>query len=360
MADIAVGEKQEIKAKEIKCIVWDLDNTIWNGILAEGDNVALKPGIAEIVKELDGRGILQSIASKNNYDSAISKLGQFGMDHYFLYPEIHWNAKSESVGRIQKALNIGIDTFMFVDDQVFERDEVSFAHPSVECIDSLDYGKLLEHPRLNPRFITEDSRRRRLMYKEDIVRNLEEKGHGGTPESFLASLGMKLLITEATEDDLKRAEELTVRTHQLNATGITYDYAQLDVFRKSDDHLLIICELADKYGSYGKIGLSLVEIGDTGWNIKLFLMSCRVMNRGVGTVLMTVIMKKALAAGKKLYANFRLTDKNKQMYIAYKFANFKEKEKNADGTVVFENDLSILNPIPSYIDCIERIPTKKN
>ena len=90
-----------------------------------------------------------------------------------------------------------------------------------------------------------------------------------------------------------RAEELTVRTHQLNTTGYTYSYEELDELRHSPDHLLLIAGLDDVFGSYGKIGLSVVELGPQSWTIKLLLMSCRVISRGVGTVMLTHIMKLA-------------------------------------------------------------------
>src|SRR5678815_3970601 len=114
--------------KEVKCVVWDLDNTIWNGTLLESDVVRLKPKVADVIRELDSRGILQSIASKNNYEDAMTKLSELAIEQYFLYPEIHWNPKSESISNIQRNMNIGIDTILFIDDQPFERDEVSSSH----------------------------------------------------------------------------------------------------------------------------------------------------------------------------------------------------------------------------------------
>lgn len=340
---------EENEKKDIKCVIWDLDNTIWDGILLESAAVRLKPGIKEILSELDKRGILHSIASKNNYADAISKLKEFGIEEYFLYPEIHWNAKSVSVANIQKNLNFGIDTFLFIDDQPFERDEVQAVHPAVECMDAAGYKSLLAVKRLNPRFITEDSALRRRMYQDDIKRKHEETEYQGTPEEFLATLNLHFSISRAAAEDLKRAEELTVRTHQLNATGVTYSYEELEFFRTSDKHLLLICELTDKYGSYGKIGLALLELGPTHWYLKLMLMSCRVMARGVGSVLMSYILNEAKKAGKPLLADFRQTDRNRQMYIAYKFGNFREIKNDGAGNIVFENDLSFIQAYPPYI-----------
>ena len=336
--------------KEIKCVIWDLDSTLWDGTLIENDEIRLKPGIEDIIKTLDSRGILHSICSKNNYDDAMEKIRGFGLEEYFLYPEINWNAKSLGVANIQRSLNFAMDTILFIDDQPFEREEVKSAHPDVTCMDAVEYGKLPDLPRLNPRFITGDSKKRRKMYMDDIKRKVEEEEYEGPPEVFLASLDMHFTIHDAVEEDLKRAEELTVRTNQLNATGRTYDYDELNAFRLSDKHKLLVCELTDKYGSYGKIGLALIELHEEYWHLKLLLMSCRVMARGVGTVLMSHIMQETKKAGKKLRADFKKTGRNRMMYVSYKFANFKEISTDDDGNILFENDLSMIQAFPPYID----------
>ena len=333
----------------IKCIIWDLDNTLWDGILSENDQIVLKANIKEIIVELDARGILHCIASKNNYDEAMEKLKEFKIDEYFLYPQISWDAKSYGVATIQKKLNIGMDTIAFIDDQLFELDEVKSVHPEVTCINALEYETLLTNPRLMPEFITEDSKRRRLMYLEDMKRNEEELAYQGPQEKFLASLNMEFIISEAKEEDLKRAEELTIRTNQLNSTGKCYSYEELEAYRQSTDHKLYVCELIDKYGSYGKIGLVLVEISADQWFLKLLLMSCRVMARGVGTILLSYIMMQAKAEGKRLLADFRVTDRNKMMHVTYVFSNFKEKSNDGQGNIVFENDLSKIQNYPSYV-----------
>lgn len=336
-------------SKEIKCVVWDLDNTVWDGVLLESSKVTLKPGVEAIIRELDNRGILQSIASKNNREDALAKLEEFGLREYFLYPEIHWNAKSTSIENIRKNLNIGLDTFLFMDDQPFELEEVQSVHELVFCLNAVEYQNMLDMPRLQPKMITNDSRRRRLMYIEDMQRSTEEATYEGPKEEFLSSLNMKFIISEAREEDLKRAEELTVRTNQLNSTGITYDYDELNHFRLDLNHKLHVCELTDKYGSYGKIGLALVEVTEEAHQLKLLLMSCRVMSRGVGTVLLTYLMQSAKKEGKHFSAAFRQTDRNRMMFVTYRFAGFKEVA-NEDGLLTLEHNLNKINPYPSYID----------
>ncbi|TCP54508.1 HAD superfamily phosphatase (TIGR01681 family)/FkbH-like protein [Tumebacillus sp. BK434] len=341
--------KKKDDKKTIKCVVWDLDNTVWDGVLLEDEHVILKGEVVDMIKELDARGILQSIASKNNHEDAMRKLEEFGIAEYFLYPQINWNSKASSIEQIAKLINIGIDTFAFVDDQPFEREEVAFSHPQVLCLDALSLDGMLELDVMIPRFITDDSKQRRQMYMADIARKKVEDDFVGPTDEFLASLDMSFTIAPATVEDLKRAEELTQRTNQLNTTGYTYNYDELDEFRKSDNHLLLIAGLNDKYGTYGKIGLALVETGEEIWKIKLLLLSCRVMSRGVGSILINHILQSAKEAGKRLQAEFLQTDRNRMMYITYKFADFKEVDKQGD-LIVFENDLTRIQPFPEYVN----------
>jgi FkbH-like protein len=346
------GKERQQMAKDeqqpIKCVVWDLDNTIWDGILLEGDDVTLRDGVKETLDELDRRGILHSIASRNDPDAAMAKLRELGLEEYFLYPEINWNPKSLSIQAIAKSLNISLDTFAFVDDQPFEREEVSFAHPEVLGIDAADLHKVLDMPRMMPRFITPESRLRRHMYRGDVERNKAETEFAGPNEEFLAGLGMVFQIRPAAEDDLQRAEELTVRTHQLNTTGYTYSYDELNQFRQSSNHMLLVARLDDKYGTYGTIGLSLVELGQAFWTVKLLLMSCRVMARGVGTIMMNYIMTRAKEAGARLRAEFVPNGRNRMMYVTYKFGGFKEIETRGE-LLTLENDLTQIQPYPEYV-----------
>jgi FkbH-like protein len=335
--------------QSIKCVVWDLDNTIWDGILLEDTEVTLRPHVVETLRILDERGILHSIASRNDHGTAMAKLKEFGIEEYFLYPQINWNSKASSVGQIAKDINIGIDTIAFIDDQPFEREEVAFTHDKVLCIDSAQLDGLLDRPEFNPRFITEDSKLRRHMYMADIRRNREEAEFVGPTEEFLSTLNMIFTIAAAKEEDLKRAEELTVRTHQLNTTGYTYSYEELDAFRVSPRHKLLISSLEDRHGTYGKIGLTLLECDPDVWTVKLLLMSCRVMSKGVGMIMIHHILRMAKEAGVKLRAEFLSTDRNRQMLITYRFAGFKEVGREGD-VALMENDFSAIQPPPPYVD----------
>ncbi|HLJ87109.1 MAG TPA: HAD-IIIC family phosphatase [Candidatus Angelobacter sp.] len=339
------------KRKPVKLLIWDLDNTLWEGTLLEDASVRLHERIRETLAVLDQRGILHSIASKNDHETAMSKLRELGLDEYFLYPQVNWNSKAANIREIVTSINIGMDAVAFIDDQPFEREEVRHSLQDVLVLDASELPGLIEREEFIPPFITDDSARRRHMYRADIERKKAEDVFIGPQEEFLASLKMKFTMTRAQEGDLQRAEELTVRTHQLNTTGYTYSYEELDEFRRSQDHLLFVASLVDKFGDYGKIGLVLVEKGAEVWTVKLLLMSCRVMSRGVGTILMNHILMLARDAGVRLRAEFRSNGKNRMMLITYKFGGFKEVEKAGD-LIVFEHDLERIQPHPAWVDLV--------
>ncbi|MDR3299547.1 MAG: HAD-IIIC family phosphatase [Candidatus Accumulibacter sp.] len=335
-------------AKTLKCLVWDLDDTLWDGILLEGGARTLRPGARETIVALDRRGILLSIASRNVVDETLVRLKAFALEEYFLYPQIGFGAKSEALTEIAKALNIALDTFAFIDDQPFERDEVLAAHPEVRVYAAEDVARLPTLPEFTPRFVNPDSALRRAMYQADFRRKAEEDTFSGPQESFLRGLNMRFSIGRVEDGDLERAVDLTERTNQLNATGLTFDHDELDALRRSPRHLLHISSLQDKYGDYGRIGLSLVEKREEYWVIKLLLMSCRVMNRGVGSVQLNHLIREALAAGKKLRADFVETPRNRMMYVTYKFAGFEEVAAGEGTTLEYKGAAP-----PSFPDYLE-------
>jgi predicted enzyme involved in methoxymalonyl-ACP biosynthesis len=108
--------------------------------------------------------------------------------------------------------------------------------------------------------------------------------------------------------------------------------------------------MKDRYGAYGKIGLALIEITEEYFYLRLFLTSCRVMSLGIGTVLLSYIMKEAKKSDKKLRADFINTGRNRMMYVTYIFANFKKVESTDCGGIVLENDMSVIQEFPSYIN----------
>jgi FkbH-like protein len=341
------GGRQQL----IKCVVWDLDNTVWDGILLEDETVRLRSEVRDVITTLDARGILHSIASRNDEAKALQQLAEFGLQEYFIYPQINWDSKVSSLEVIARKINIGLDAIAFIDDDPFERGAISFSYPEVLCLDASVAGAVPGLPQMMPEFVTADAKMRRLLYRSDSVRAAAESEFAGPREEFLATLNMSLSIAPAEAEDLLRAQELTVRTHQLNATGYTYSHEQLEHFRTSDRHQLLIAGLTDKYGTYGKIGLALVECDASVWTLKLLLMSCRVVSRGVGAILLNHLMRQAKEQGVALRAEFVPTDLNRMMYVAYKFAGFREVGRHG-AVITLECDLTRIQPLPDYVEVI--------
>jgi len=335
--------------RQVKCLIWDLDNTMWNGVLLEGDAVELRPGVRGLIEALDQRGILQSIASRNDNEAAMNMLGKFRIDHFFLYPQVNWGPKSVSVATIAERLDLATKSLAFVDDQPYEREEVAASHPEVLCLDAAELPLLLAMDEFNPKFITDDARRRRSMYRAEIERRKVEEVM--PPADFLKSLSMVFTISEADEQDLRRLEELTIRTNQLNSTGHTYSLEELEEYRRSPDHLLLIAGLDDAFGTYGKVGMALVEQRPEVCHLKLLLMSCRVMSRGVGKILLAYILQSASAERKLVQADFIRTERNRLMYLTFKLAGFREVGRHGN-LALLQHDLGSIDPFPDHVHVV--------
>jgi FkbH-like protein len=306
-------------------VVWDLDNTVWSGTLLEGDQLALRPGIEEIFHTLDSWGVLQSVASRNELEPVLDQLKVFGIEHWFLVPQVNWGAKHQSVKWIAQSLNIGTDSILLVDDQPFEREEVRSILPEVRVLDPMDLQTLLNRKDLQPSVVTAEGRRRRLMYLENQQRLAAERNFARPTSEFLASLDSEYIIRRVAERDLARASELIVRTNQLNATGRTYSVEELAAFCSSDQHDLLAMELTDRFGSFGVVGLALVDRGKPDvWLIKSLLTSCRVMARGAPSVLLGHLAERAAGNGVRLRSDFVHTGRNRAMFATYRFAGFRQ------------------------------------
>ncbi|MDQ4070185.1 MAG: HAD-IIIC family phosphatase, partial [Actinomycetota bacterium] len=173
------GQTQQLADRgRVKCVVWDLDGTLWQGVLLEDRAVSLRAEVVALIRSLDQRGILHSIASRNDPDAAMAELARFGIADYFLCPQINWLPKSESVREVARRLNIASRAIAFVDDDVFELHEVGHALPDVVCIDSARIVDIAGNsPAFAPRFITDESQHRRKMYLTDFRRDEVEKVH---------------------------------------------------------------------------------------------------------------------------------------------------------------------------------------
>ncbi|MFE3742156.1 HAD-IIIC family phosphatase [Streptomyces sp. NPDC059134] len=333
---------QAVLPMTVKCLVWDLDNTLWQGTLLEDEDVVLSEEIREVIAGLDARGILQSVCSRNDHEVAWARLEALGVAGYFVVPEIGWGPKSDAVRRITEQLNFAPGTIAFIDDQPAERAEVAFHLPEVRCYTAQDAVALLGLPEFSPRSVTVDARQRRTMYQAGFRRTDERERFAGSSEDFLRSLDMVMRIGRATEDELSRVEELTLRTSQMNATGVHYPDEALRALLARPGHEVLVTTLTDRFGPHGAVGVVLLEKHPRAWHLKLLATSCRVVAFGAGTVILNWLVDQAALAGVHLLADFRATDRNRVMEIAYRFAGFDEQPCDCRNEVVESSGEDVL------------------
>ncbi len=282
----------------VKCVAWDLDGTLWKGTLSEGDEVVPFPSAVEAVKLLDGRGIVNSVCSKNNPEEALAKLAELGLAEYFVFPQIGWGPKSDAIKRLAKEMNISTDSIVFVDDAEENLREVSDRVPEVRVLKPEDVSSVLSRPEFNPPVSTESSARSRR-YREEMARRRAALKFGGSAEDFAIASGLEVEILPVEGDRLDRCRELVQRTNLLNLTGRRYDAKAFSNLLETSESAAV--RARDAYGDYGTVGF----IAWRGTHVVECCFSCRIANRGVERRALD-----AIAAGRPFTADSVETPRN--------------------------------------------------
>ena len=336
----------------IKCVVWDLDNTLWQGVAAEfadAQVLAPKPDMLDIIAELEKRGIVSSVASRNDPTSLDSLLSHPSLQGRFVAPQVSWEPKSMSVRRIADNLNIGLDAMAFVDDSPFERAEVQYMLPDVLVLSPGEIAEAMDASAFYPAGSMQESAQRAQMYRQEDERRRAETAFKGDRAGFMAWCEMRLSIAPAHEADLPRIHELTERTHQLNSTGRSYSLEQLHERLHDPRWLMPAARLTDRFGDYGLIGAALVDTQppwpSNVWLVELVMLSCRVEGRGIPAALLRWILSEAVAAGMKgIKAVYRINQQNLPIRLLFRQMGFTKVA--GDSLVTVERDLS--TPLPDY------------
>ena len=335
--------EKDAPAEKVKCLVWDLDNTLWNGILIEtedNESLELKAGVLETIKKLDERGIIQSIASKNDFAPAMEQLEKLGISEYFLYPEIHWNAKSASIKNIAANLNIGVDAMAFIDDSVFEREQVHSALPEVRTYDALEVEELTELPEFDV-IVTDDSRHRREMYRAEEKRNALMASENDDTVSFLRKCNLRIKVfAPQTEADITRCFELVNRTNQLNMSGRRYTRNEFDALLSKIGQTSIAFSCRDDFGSYGIVGFMQYRKDNCELCFTEFAMSCRVAGKYVESALFTHVLNDTCC--EKGTLTVHKTKKNVLLRKTFESIGFAVEQDNAE-TVKYDVTLPLMH-----------------
>lgn len=257
-----------------KLIIWDLDDTFWNGNLSEGE-IILKPETIALVRELTTKGIMNSICSKNNLDDVKSKFIDFGIKDvwdFFVFTSIDWTPKGERVKDIIQSMNLREENVIFIDDNDSNINEAKFYSPNIMSATPEFISKIAEELYLVNDYDFEHTRLKQ--YKI-----LEEKSHqiaqASSNEDFLRSSRIKICIKKDCLNNLERIKKLITRTNQLNFTKFRDE--NLETTIKNNDCAYIIAE--DKFGNYGICGFYALNQMEN--KLIHFLFSCRIMNMGI-------------------------------------------------------------------------------
>lgn len=321
---------------QIKLVIWDLDNTLWNGTVyyTDKDNIKLKLGTKEALKELSKRGIKNTICSKNYYEDVEKMLEKFEIKKFFDSAEVNWGLKSDNIGKLIKKYNVNQSEVLFVDDDAFQRAEVLSQLPNIKAIELGDPLDILALDFIRHENETEEDKERVKILKEQRNREEAEKNHKGDYKEFLKNCDIKMVIRKVEEKDWERVVQLFNRTNELNTTGNRYELEKLKKQYDNKEIEVYVSELTDKFGDYGLIAECILDTRTKDWEIKDLTVSCRTMGRGIGSALLIAMMHEAKKRNaKSIKGILREIESNWRMKPLYLKRGFKVIKKNGNETI---------------------------
>jgi amino acid adenylation domain-containing protein/FkbH-like protein len=319
-----------------KAIAVDCDNTLWKGVVAEEGPTGVKVGpgekaLQEFLIEQNKSGILICLCSKNREEDVFEVFDKndqmvLKREHLSFY-KINWNPKSENLIQLAKDINIGLDSFVFIDDNPMECAEVRNNTPEVLTIqlpeDGINIKQLNNSWIFDKLRITDEDRKRSEKYREEAVR-INFRSSFKTYKDFITGLNLKVEIKPFQDGNISRISQLTYRTNQFNFTTLRKSESEIKnlSFDKNVDCFQVT--LSDRFGDYGLTGVIIVN-KSSGYSVETFLLSCRVLGKGVEHFLISFLGEKArLNNSVYLTVSFRKTDKNTpaENFINSNFGDF--------------------------------------
>jgi FkbH-like protein len=330
-----------------KCVIVDLDDTLWGGIVGERGPRGIilgteYPGNAFVAFQrallcLRDRGVLLAIASKNNrhdVERAFAENPEMVLSlSDFSAKEIHWQSKSSSILRIAKTLNLDLRHMLFVDDSPTECLEVQMAIPRLTVIrlpfqperyiDALLAEGLFD----TLTFSTEDGRRAQLYEQRGAAERV--RCEASSIENYYSSLEMRAYLEPVMPHNVARASQMTQKTTQFNTSTIRYTPAEINAYLNNSDYLTLTVRLIDRFGDNGIIGLLLARRRDALIEIDTLLISCRVISRTIETLMLHWLVNKAKIHGAlAIVGSIVPTDRNMPVRDLYDRHGFSSVESN--------------------------------
>lgn len=319
-------------ADKIKCVAWDLDDTLWQGTLIEDgiDNIVPNKAAINLIKEFDKRGILNTVVSKNDYEGAWAAIEKLNLGQFFLYPAINWGAKSENILQIAKNLNIGVDSFAFVDNSVHERAEVKSRIPVVRIYEETEIEQLGSYPEFDLP-VTEMSAKRRKSYIAQVKREEILESFGDDYHDFLKSLELHMEVFKPQDKPAKdRCFELIQRSNQLNLSTYRYDREEFENLFVNRNMMCVAFRCWDKFGDYGIVGFTSINIDEKPRMVDLVI-SCRIAQKRYEYALFFWLVNKLKAFNfSSLDVNLMVTKKNGPLIKLFSEMPFETIEESND------------------------------
>ncbi|MBD3917807.1 amino acid adenylation domain-containing protein [Paenibacillus sp. PR3] len=292
-AHLVRGLVADTQSSPFKVIAVDADNTLWRGVCGEdgAEGVTVTPGFAAVQRRLlqaRSEGFLLALCSKNNesdvWDVFDRNPGMLLTRDHFAAWRIDWSSKSDHVQAIAQELNVGVDSFVFLDDNAAECLAMMAACPQVLTIKVPEdtEGQLTAFAdhlwALDRVQVTEEDRRRADRYGEERKRRLAEASMSSM-EQYLASLSIRVAFRTLQLEDVPRASQLTYRTNQFNSTSVRRSEEQM--LQQASLGQVFVLEASDRYGDYGLVGLAITRVEGIVLRVESLMMSCRVLGRGI-------------------------------------------------------------------------------
>ena len=312
-----------------KCIVLDLDNTLWGGVVGEDgfDGIELAQtangkAFVDFQKEvlsLWQQVIILAINSKNNFDDAMKVIHEHPemilREKNFANIQINWNDKAQNLLQISDEINIGLNSIVFFDDDKLNQTRIKQEFPEVLTIelpeDPSEFSPLLKELNdFNVLQRTDEDTKRGQMYTEQRKRKELEKSVSNL-DDFLKELDIKVKMKKSNEFLIPRISQLTLKTNQFNLTTRRYQEEEIKNFSSNTKFIVGCAQVLDKFGDNGITGVYIIKKNDKSWLIDTFLLSCRIMGRGVENAILSQILLDAQKNGiDEIQAEFIPTQKN--------------------------------------------------
>lgn len=262
--------------EDIKLVIWDMDDTFWKGTISENAQIELIENNINIVKELVDRGIMNSICSKNDFETVKNKLDEAGIFNLFVFPIINWESKGIQIKNTISNMGLRDNNVLFIDDNSTNLNEAKFYCPNlnVESPEVLD--KLLNNKFLKGKT---DFEHKRLKQYKILEKKVEAKSLAESNEKFLYDSNIRCLVQYDCINNIERIYELINRTNQLNFTKKRIEKDKLEILLKSNEYTCGYVSVEDKYGDYGIVGFYALSKKDN--RLEHFLFSCRTIGIGV-------------------------------------------------------------------------------